>query len=196
MDEDKRTYLVVGLGNPGQAYRGNRHNVGFMVADRVAENMGLSFSSMERESLVASGRVSGRKIILAKPQTYMNRSGQSVSSLVRFYKLPLDHLLVAYDDVDLPFESLRLRPAGGAGGQKGVKSIIRSLGTEAFARLRVGVGRPPGRMSVSSYVLRDFTEEEREALAYVLDEAAEAVLTFITAGIDQAMTRHNYTPEE
>lgn len=189
-------YLIIGLGNPGRDHQGNRHNVGFMVLDRVAEELGRSFSKVKKDALFTRGRYQGRNVILAKPQTYMNRSGKAVSALVDYYQLPLGNLLVAYDDVDLPFANLRLRPAGGAGGQKGLRSIIRSLGSEDFARLRMGIGRPPGRMSVSAYVLQDFTESERKALPTLLDEAAGAVLTFVTEGIDQAMTEFNRTADD
>ncbi len=191
-----RPYLIAGLGNPDREYRNNRHNVGFMVLDRVAEELGVTFSKMAMDALIARAQYGKRHLILAKPQTYMNSSGKAVKSLLRHYKLPLKRVLVVYDDVDLPFESLRLRPRGGAGGQKGVESIIEELGTKDFARLRVGVGRPPGKMSVPTYVLKDFSEDERDVLAFVLDEAVQAVLTFIAEGIDQAMTEYNRTPSE
>jgi PTH1 family peptidyl-tRNA hydrolase len=194
MREKDHPYLIVGLGNIGRAYQHNRHNVGFMVLNRLAHELDVRFSASEREALVARALYKENRVILAKPQTYMNESGRAVKSLLRMYGLPFERLLVVYDDVDLPFESLRLRPEGGAGGQKGVKSIIEELGTEGFARLRVGVGRPPGQMSVPSYVLRDFSTQEREVLTFVLDDAVQAILTFIAEGIDQAMNEYNRTP--
>jgi len=131
---------------------------------------------------------------LIKPQTYMNLSGQAVSSFVRFYKLPLEHILVVYDDVDLPFETLRLKPDGGDAGQKGVRSIIQKLGTQEFPRLRVGIGRPPGRTPVSNYVLQDFSGSDKEMLPFVLDQAASAVLHFVDHGLESAMTLYNQQP--
>jgi PTH1 family peptidyl-tRNA hydrolase len=126
----------------------------------------------------------------------MNKSGQAVSTLVRFYKIPFTNLLVAYDDVDLPFETIRLRPSGGSAGQKGMKSIIRQLGSQDFPRLRLGIGRPPGRMSTPDYVLQDFSQQESDVLPFVLDRAADAALTFINEGIEAAMTRYNQTADD
>lgn len=183
--------LIIGLGNPGPEYRHNRHNIGFLVLDRLVERWGSSFSSVSFKALTTDLRRQGLKIMLAKPQTYMNQSGQSVRSLVNFYKLDLSDILVVYDDVDLPFGSLRLKPSGGAAGQKGMQSIIRALGTRNFARLRVGIGRPPGRMSVSSYVLQDFDSRELEELEFILEEAVEAVESWLDEGIQQAMTTVN-----
>lgn len=193
MSEKNRPYLIVGLGNPGPEYHHNRHNVGFMVLDRLVEELGVSFSKMKMEAFFTRARYKGQRVILAKPQTYMNQSGRAVRSLLRFYKIPLERLLVVYDDVDLPLDSLRLRPNGSAGGQKGVKSVIEKLGTKEFARLRVGVGRPPGRMTVSSYVLKVFSSKERDVLPFILGDAVQAVLTFIVEGIHQAMTQYNRT---
>jgi PTH1 family peptidyl-tRNA hydrolase len=184
-------FLLVGLGNPGREYRENRHNVGFMLMDRLAQGLNLVFSRVESKALLTKGAYQGRKILLAKPQTYMNLSGQAVGSLVRYYKIPLDNLLVAYDDVDLPFESLRLRPEGGSGGHRGMQSIIQRLGSQEFPRLRVGIGRPPGRMEAAGYVLQDFSRQELEFLPQVLDQAVDAVYTFLTQGIEEAMNQYN-----
>lgn len=192
---DQNLYIIVGLGNPGRSYRGNRHNVGFMVLDRVAEALNVTFSKMKREALFTRARVGDHRLVLVKPQTYMNHSGRAVQAYLQFHKCSLDHLLVVYDDVDLPFEHLRLKPGGGAGGQKGMRSIIKALSTDEFPRLRVGIGRPPGRMPVSAYVLRDFSSQEQEILPFVLDEAVQGVLTFVKDGIHQAMTQINRTPD-
>ena len=183
--------IIAGLGNPGREYRHNRHNIGFMVMDALAERLGESFAKMQMDALVTKARYQDQRVILVKPQTYMNRSGRAIRSLVNFYKIPLENLLVAYDDVDLPFDTLRLRSEGGSAGQKGMISIIEQLGTQDFPRLRMGIGRPPGRMSVSTYVLQDFSDAETERLTFVLDDAVQAILSFITAGIEQAMTEHN-----
>lgn len=184
-------FLIVGLGNPGKQYAANRHNAGFMVLSRLAEKLGEQFSRMERRALVAKATYQYRRLILAKPQTYMNASGNAVRSLLRFYKVPLQNLLVAYDDVDLPFETLRIRAEGGAGGQKGMQSIIEQLGSEAFPRLRIGIGRPPGQMEAADYVLKDFSKNEKEFLDITLNRAVDAILTFISDGLDKAMNIYN-----
>lgn len=191
MTADRETCLVVGLGNPGRQYRENRHNIGFMVIDELLEQAGNPFLTSRSEALLADFRHVGQKIILAKPQTYMNASGRAVKALANYYKIPLEKIMVIYDDVDLPFENIRLRSQGGAGGQKGMKSIIRELGTRQFPRLRVGIGRPPGRMLVSDYVLQDFSSSEMEVLPFILNQAARAVMIWIEEGIEQAMTDYN-----
>ncbi len=185
------TYLLVGLGNPGREYRGNRHNVGFMVIDRLGQDWGVRLGKVQARALIGLGRYLGHKIILAKPQTYMNLSGQSVSSLMRFYKLPLENLLVIHDDLDLPLGTIRLRPSGGSAGQKGLNSIIQQLGTQNFARLRIGIGRPPGRMDPADYVLQNFSNEEQEMLTIVLGRAEEAAQGFLHLGLEQTMSRFN-----
>ena len=184
-------FLIAGLGNPGRQYANNRHNVGFMVLSRLAEKVGESFNRMESRALVAKANYQGIRLILAKPQTYMNGSGNAVRSLLRFYKLPLQQLLVVFDDVDLPLETLRLRAEGGSGGQKGMQSIIEQLSSEAFPRLRVGIGRPPGRMEAADYVLQDFAKSEKELLDLTLNQAVDAILTFVTDGLDKAMNLYN-----
>jgi PTH1 family peptidyl-tRNA hydrolase len=147
------TYLIVGLGNPGREYKDHRHNFGFMLVDRLCVRLNARGMKVQSRAIVISTKHNEQKLILAKPQTYMNLSGQSVQGLLRFYKLPLDHLLVAHDDLDLPFGTIRLRPGGGPGGQKGVGSIIQQLGTQDFPRLRMGIDHPPGRMDPADYVL-------------------------------------------
>ena len=191
-----KPYLIVGLGNPGREYRNNRHNIGFMVLDQLAGRLDSSFSRMKMDALMTAVRYKGQRIILIKPQSFMNLSGKAVASFVRFYKLPLNNLLVVYDDVDLPFQTLRMKPDGGDAGQKGVQSIIQELGTKEFPRLRLGINRPPGRMSVSSYVLLDFSDQEGETLPFVLDQAADAILAFIEMGLNQAMTIYNQSPPD
>ncbi|NOQ40510.1 MAG: aminoacyl-tRNA hydrolase [Anaerolineales bacterium] len=190
----KKPFLIVGLGNPGREYRNNRHNIGFMVLDQLAGKLDTSFSKMKMNALMTAVRYKGCRIILLKPQTFMNLSGKAAASFIRFYKLPLENLLVVYDDVDLPFQTLRMRPNGGDAGQKGVRSIIQELGTKDFPRLRVGINRPPGRMSVSSYVLLNFSDQEVETLPFVLDQAADAILAFVELGLNQAMTTFNQNP--
>lgn len=195
MFKKTKPYLIVGLGNPGREYRTSRHNIGFMVLDRLAEELETSFTRVKMNAMFTAVRWKGERLILIKPQTFMNLSGQSVSSFRRFYKLPLENILVVYDDVDLPFERLRLKPDGGDAGQKGVGSIIQQLGTKEFPRLRVGIGRPPGRTPVSDYVLQDFSRDEKENLPFMLDHAALAARHFIEHGLNSAMTRFNQQPK-
>lgn len=190
-DTDNLPYLITGLGNPGREYRQNRHNVGFMLADRLAARLDTTFSRVESKALVTKAEYHSRRIVLAKPQTFMNLSGQAVGALLRFYKVPVENLLVAYDDVDLPLGTIRLRSEGGSAGQKGMGSIIERLGTQQFSRLRVGVGRPPGRMDAAAYVLQDFARGEQDLLSETLDRAVEAALLFVMEGIAKAMNQFN-----
>jgi PTH1 family peptidyl-tRNA hydrolase len=190
-EEKQPGYLVVGLGNPGRQYAKNRHNVGFMLVDRLAGRLGVTFSRLESKALVCKAEYQGRRVALAKPQTFMNLSGQAVGSLVKFYKIPLENLLVAYDDVDLPLGAIRIRPGGGSAGQKGMASIIERMGTDEFPRLRLGIDRPPGRMDAAAYVLRDFSKFDLESLELTLDRAVDAALKFIVEGLDAAMNTYN-----
>lgn len=189
-------FLIVGLGNPGSEYKFNRHNVGFMALDELGEELGAEFGRMQSNALVAQARRGEQRIILAKPRTYMNRSGSAVGGLLRFHKAPLDKLLVIYDEVDLPFETLRLRSEGGSAGHNGMKSIIENLGSQEFARLRVGVGRPKGRMRTPDHVLQDFSKAEQGALTFVLQRATQAAITFIDEGIVAAMNKFNKAGDE
>ncbi|MCA1953656.1 MAG: aminoacyl-tRNA hydrolase [Anaerolinea sp.] len=188
---EQAMYLIVGLGNPGREYRATRHNAGFMVVDALAQAWQIRMARVQAKAIIGSGVFSGQKVVLAKPQTYMNLSGESVMALMRFYKTPADHLLVVHDDLDLPPGTLRLRPGGGAGGQKGVASIIQRLGGQDFARLRIGIGRPPGQMEAATYVLEDFTAAEQELMKLVLARAVLAVETFVSEGLEMAMNRYN-----
>lgn len=185
------TFLIVGLGNPGREYKDNRHNVGFMLIDRLSVRLNARLSRVQAKALVGSVNYEGDKLILAKPQTYMNLSGQSIQGLARFYKLPLENMIVAHDDLDLPFGTIRIRPGGGPGGQKGIASAIERLGTKDFRRLRIGIGRPPGRMDPAAYVLQDFSQGDLTLLSEILDHSADAVLTFITEGLNVAMNKFN-----
>jgi PTH1 family peptidyl-tRNA hydrolase len=184
-------YLLIGLGNPGREYQNNRHNFGFMVIDRIAVRLGARGLKVQSKAIVTTTSYEDRRLILAKPQTYMNLSGQSAQGLLNFYKLPMEHMLIAYDDLDLPFGTIRMRPGGGPGGQKGVASTIERLGTKDFARLRLGIGRPPGRMDPSAYVLQDFSRDEMKIVSELLDRAADAALEFVINGLDKAMNKFN-----
>lgn len=182
--------LIVGLGNPGRRYASNRHNIGFQCLGRLAQAWGLSFSRRKHNALLAVGEVAGVKVILAKPQTFMNLSGQAVGRLARFYKLPPEDILVIYDDLDLPLGTIRMRPKGGYGGHKGMKSIIEHLSTQGFPRLRVGIGRPAHGDPVD-YVLSDFTPDERIAVEEVYERVVSAVELWVAEGIEAAMNRYN-----
>jgi PTH1 family peptidyl-tRNA hydrolase len=184
-------FLIAGLGNPGRKYEHNRHNVGFMLLNRLANHLGENFGQVQSRALIAKPSYQGERIILAKPQTYMNNSGNAIRSLVHFYQVPLENLLVVYDDVDLPLGTLRLRSSGGSAGQKGMQSIISQLGTEEFPRLRIGTGRPPGRREAADYVLQDFPPVEHDLLNEVLGRAVDAVLAFIQSGLEKAMNLYN-----
>ncbi len=183
--------LIVGLGNPGREYQNNRHNIGFMVINEIARQMNVRMMRVQSKAIIGAGMCNGLKMILAKPQTYMNLSGESVSSLLRFYKVPLSRLLVIHDDLDLPFGTLRLRPGGGSGGQKGIASIIQKLGTQEFPRMRLGVGRPPGQMDAAAYVLQDIPKGDEELLKIILVQSVQAAEAFITKGLENAMNQFN-----
>lgn len=185
------TYLIIGLGNPGREYRETRHNVGFMVLDRLTVLLKTRFTRMQSRALVASAIYQERKIILAKPQTFMNLSGQSVQGLLHFYKLPLENLLIAHDDLDLPIGTIRLRPDGRSAGQKGMTSTIQRLGTDEFPRLRLGIGRPPGQMQAPDYVLQDFSNSDLTIVSETLNRAVEAALMWVTDGLEAAMNKYN-----
>jgi PTH1 family peptidyl-tRNA hydrolase len=185
------SYLLIGLGNPGREYQTNRHNFGFMVIDRLAVRLGARGLKVQSKAIVTTTTYEDRRLILAKPQTYMNLSGQSAQGLLNFYKLPMENMLIAHDDLDIPFGTIRMRPGGGPGGQRGVASTIERLGTKDFARLRLGIGRPPGRMDPSAYVLQDFSREEGKLLSELLDRAADAALEFVVNGLDKAMNKFN-----
>ncbi|MBK8901497.1 MAG: aminoacyl-tRNA hydrolase [Anaerolineaceae bacterium] len=187
---DAERFLIVGLGNPGRKYRGNRHNIGFMAVDALAAAYKIESSKVQNKAIVGNGRIQNRAVILAKPQTYMNNSGDAVGPLARYYKVPPENVLVVYDELDLPFGTIRLREKGGAGGHNGMKSIINHLGQD-FPRVRLGIGRPPGQMPVPAYVLQDFGKDDLPLLDDVLAEAIRAIETYLREGIHLAMSRHN-----
>jgi PTH1 family peptidyl-tRNA hydrolase len=185
------TYLLIGLGNPGREYRDSRHNVGFMFIDRLIVRLNARGLKVQSKAIVTTATHEEHKLILAKPQTYMNLSGQSAQGLLHFYKLPIENMLVAHDDLDIPFGTIRIRPGGGPGGQKGMASTIEQLGTKDFPRLRIGIGRPPGRMDPSDYVLQGFSRDEVKILSEIIDHAADAALTFVVDGLNKAMNKYN-----
>lgn len=193
-------WLVVGLGNPGPAYVGTRHNVGFMVVDLVAERMGARFKAHRGRADVvegafgAPGSSARTAVLLAKPKSYMNESGGPVASLRDFFKVPADHIVVVHDDLDLPYGGLRLKQGGGDGGHNGLRSVTRSLGGPEYLRVRVGVGRPPGQQDPAVFVLKPFTGAEQRELAFHVDRAADAVQSVVTAGLERAQNEFNGEP--
>jgi peptidyl-tRNA hydrolase, PTH1 family len=191
-----QVYLIVGLGNPGREYKDTRHNIGFLTIDQFAQEHEVRLSRVQNQAIIGIWNDAGRRVILAKPQTYMNLSGQAVAALARFYKVPVGQILVIHDDVDLPIDTIRMRPGGGSAGQKGVKSIIEKLGTQEFPRLRMGIGRPPGRMDAASYVLQTFTVADKLVLQSFLDRAVQAVDCFISDGLETAMNKFNPSQPE
>lgn len=186
-------FLIVGLGNPRRHYRETRHNVGFQIVDLLAERHGLRFARRQAMAFVTDGQIDGHGVTLAKPQAFMNASGKSIGSLVRFYKLPLSHLMVIYDDLDLPVGALRMRPGGSSGGHRGMKSIIQHVGGQDFPRLRIGIGRPPGNMDPAAYVLQKFSRDQLTDIEIARDLAADAIHSWLVDGIETAMTRYNRT---
>jgi len=184
-------FLIAGLGNPGRRFRKDRHNIGFMVLDRLIKSFDLRFSRKQQKALVTDGQIAEHKIIFAKPQTYMNDVGKSIVPLLRYYRIPYDHLLVIFDDLDLPLGTIRIRHQGGSGGHRGMRSILQELGEDAFPRMRLGIGRPPGQMDPANYVLQKFSKDEIELVNIVLEQAVEGIQVFIREGIELAMTRFN-----
>ncbi|GAA2131069.1 aminoacyl-tRNA hydrolase [Streptomyces synnematoformans] len=195
MSDAAQPWLVVGLGNPGPGYAGNRHNVGFMVADLLAGRAGGRFKAHKSRAQVVEARLGppgplSRRIVLAKPMSYMNLSGGQVSALAGFYKVALDRLVVVHDELDLDYGTLRLKLGGGDNGHNGLKSLSKSVGRD-YLRVRFGVGRPPGRMEVADYVLKDFSAAERKDLDYFVDRAADAVEALVTEGLERAQNTYN-----
>ncbi len=184
MPDDR--WLIAGLGNPGPEYAGNRHNAGFLVADLLAGRAGVSFKRDRSRAHVAVGQLDGMPVVLAKPMTYMNLSGGPVASLRSFYKIPAERIVAVHDELDIPFGSIRLKLGGGDNGHNGLRSLTAALGTRDYYRVRVGIGRPPGRMDAADYVLRDFTKAERAELPEIVDRAADAVQALLKGGLAAA----------
>lgn len=184
--------LIVGLGNAGAEYNTHRHNVGFLIIDALARAHGLTFSRRKAmRAHMAKGQICEKPVVLAKPQTFMNLSGRAVGRLNRAYDVSLEQILVVYDDLDLPLGRLRFRPQGGSGGHKGMRSIIDSLGTQDFPRLRVGIDRPPGRMDPADYVLQPFDADQRALLPRVVEASVAAIECWLTTDIATVMDRFN-----
>ena len=188
-------FLVVGLGNPGPAYVGNRHNAGFMVADLLAERMAGRFKAHKGRADVVEGRLAGQRVILARPKCFMNLSGGPVASLRDFFKVPVERIVVIHDELDIGWATLRLKRGGGDNGHNGLRSLTQSLGSREYLRVRFGVGRPPGRQDPADFVLKDFSAVERKELPFHLDRAADAVEALLTGTLEAAQnTFHVDTP--
>ena len=189
--------LIIGLGNPGRLYADNRHNIGFMCLNHFAKTQDIGFDKKQGQARIGSGEVAGSQVVLAKPQTYMNLSGQSVSQLVRKFSINLNDLLVIHDDLDLPLGKTRIRQGGSSGGHKGIGSIITELGSQDFLRLRVGIGRPEissaeiSETDIIAYVLSDLTTEEKQVITQVVPRVSEAILCLLTEGLVAAMNKYN-----
>ena len=185
-------FLIVGLGNPGKQYEHTRHNIGFDVMDALAEKYNISISEKKHKALCGKGVINGVKVVLAKPQTYMNLSGESVAELVNYYKMdPEEEMIVIYDDISLAPGNLRIRKKGSAGGHNGIKNIIAHLGTQEFPRVRIGVGEKPARMDLADYVLGHFPKEETETMTTAFKDGAAAVVDMMTEGVEAAMNHFN-----
>jgi PTH1 family peptidyl-tRNA hydrolase len=182
-------FLVVGLGNPGPGYAGNRHNVGVMVLEELSARTGIKLSpgkGARSRAVSGEGRLAGRRVVLARPLTYMNESGSPVRGLLDYHSLPVEDLVVVHDELDLPFATVRLKRGGGEGGHNGLRSISRSTGTRDYLRVRVGIGRPPGRQDPADFVLKDFSAVERKELDLLVGEAADALEALLVKGLEAA----------
>ena len=188
-------WLVAGLGNPGPEYAGNRHNVGHLVVEELATRMGSRFASHKSgRADVVEGRIGGpgtQRVVLARPRSYMNESGGPVAALAQFYKVPVDHVVAVHDELDIPFDTLRVKLGGGDNGHNGLRSMRSALGSGEFYRVRVGIGRPPGRRSPADFVLSDYTASERKVLPFQVDRAADAVESLLTDGLETTQGRFN-----
>jgi len=183
------SWLVVGLGNPGPSYAGNRHTIGFVVSDLLAERMGGRFKAHRGRADLLEGRLAGHRVVLAKPKTYMNESGGPVAAMRDFFKVPAERIVVVHDELDIPWGALRLKLGGGDNGHNGLRSVTKSLGTPDYLRVRFGIGRPPGRQDPAAFVLKDFSPAERKELPFHVDRAADAVESLLTDGLAAAQNR-------
>jgi PTH1 family peptidyl-tRNA hydrolase len=186
-----KLYLIVGLGNPGEVYQRTRHNIGYLVIDKLLQGLGLELNQVKYQAAWSSSSLDGQEVVIAKPLTYMNESGKAIVSLLNAFQLPIKHLIVIYDDIDLPLAQLRIRPKGGSGGHKGVNSIIEALQSQDFPRVRIGIGRPRGRQEPAEYVLRTFTKREWLKLEPTLEKAVEVVKVIVVKGLNYAMNLYN-----
>jgi PTH1 family peptidyl-tRNA hydrolase len=186
-------YIIAGLGNPGKQYENTKHNVGFLTLDLLAERNGIKINKLKNKALTGDGLIGGKKVLLVKPQTFMNLSGESVAPIAAYFDIDLSDLIVIYDDVDIPVGTLRIRKSGSAGTHNGMKSIIYSLNCDRFPRVRIGIGADRGEIPLASYVLAGFDKTQKDAVADTILRAVSAVETIITDGLELAMTKYNGT---
>lgn len=184
-------YVIVGLGNPGNRYDNTRHNVGFEAIDILADKYSINISKLKFKALYGEGNIEGKKVLLVKPQTFMNLSGESVREIMEWYKVPINKLLVIYDDVDMDLGKIRVRGKGSAGTHNGMKSIIYQLQDDNFPRVRIGIGKPPVGWNLADFVLAKFGPESKKVIAESLEKTSEAVAAFVKSGIDNAMNNYN-----
>ena len=189
-------YMIAGLGNPGKEYNNTRHNIGFAFIDALAQEYDINVMDVKLKALTGKGMIGGQKVLLVKPLTFMNLSGESIRPLADYYKVDPEDILIVYDDISLAPGQLRIRAKGSAGGHNGIKSIIAHLGTQEFPRVKVGVGEKPSRMDLADYVLGHFSKEEQATMDDAVKEAADAVCEIVNVGIAQAMNDHNRKKEE
>ena len=184
-------HLVVGLGNPGPRYAATRHNIGFAVVDLLALRAGARFKAHKSRCEIAEVRLAGLPVVLAKPMSFMNESGGPVVNAAKFFKVPVENIAVVHDELDLPFGTLRLKRGGGEGGHNGLRSTSASLGSKEYARIRFGIGRPPGRQDAADFVLREFSSAERKDLGFLIDRAADAAEALLGTGLEAAQNSYN-----
>ncbi len=187
-------HIITGLGNPGRKYENTRHNLGFITVDRLAEEHGISVTKSKHKALIGEGRISGQKVLLVKPQTFMNLSGEAVRAVMDYYKEPVENLLVIYDDADIPAGAVRIRKKGGAGTHNGMRSVVSCLGDDGFARIRIGIGTQDDR-DIVDHVLGGFTREEADVMREAVLTAVSAVECMLSEGIDIAMNEYNTRKE-
>lgn len=188
-----QTWLIIGLGNPGPQYERTRHNVGQMVVDRLSERMGGTFKRHKAGAQIMEGRlgIGGPRVVLAKSTGYMNTSGGPTAGLAQFFGIDPEHVIAVHDEIDIPFDTIRLKRGGGEGGHNGLRDITKALGTKDYLRVRTGVGRPPGRMDTADYVLKPFTAAEAKQLPILVEDAADAVVTLMAHGLAEAQQQYH-----
>lgn len=184
-------FIVIGLGNPGTRYENTRHNVGFDTIDKLSKKHNIAVSKVKHKAVIGDGIIEGCRVILAKPQTFMNLSGESVREIIEWYKVPIKNIIIIYDDIDLPIGKLRVRPKGSSGTHNGMRSVIYQIQSDEFPRIRIGIDKPPQGWDLANFVLSKFSSEERKNVEEAIDNAVSAVETIIKLGVDSAMNRFN-----
>ncbi|MCX7746273.1 MAG: aminoacyl-tRNA hydrolase [Clostridia bacterium] len=184
-------YIVIGLGNPGARYEYTRHNVGFIAVDLLAQKYGIKISKIKHKAILGEGSIEGAKVVLVKPQTYMNLSGESVREVLDWYKAPIKNVIIIYDDIDLAVGKIRIRPKGSSGTHNGMRSVLYQIQTDEFPRVRIGIGKPPEGWQLADFVLSKFTQEEKRSIEEGITNGAEAASAIIKSGIESAMNKYN-----